>query len=71
MRSASSLRAVNMMIGTLAVSGSRRRRRHSSIPEIPSIIQSRMTKSGADSRTIISASSPSGVETRSNSSRLK
>ena len=35
-----------MMIGTCAVALSRRRRRQTSIPLVPSIIQSRMTRSG-------------------------
>ena len=60
-----------MMIGTLAVSGSRRSRRHTSIPETPSIIQSRITRSGGLSRAISSASSPSAVASTSNSSRSK
>ena len=64
-------RAVSMMIGTFAASGRRRSRRHTSIPLIPSTIQSRRTRSGMRSRTIISASSPSGVVSTSNSSRSR
>ena len=49
MRSVSSPRAVSMMIGTWAVAALRRRRRQTSIPVTPSIIQSRMTRSGVRS----------------------
>ena len=41
-----------MMIGTCAVALSRRSRRQTSIPLVPSIIQSRMTRSGASSAAI-------------------
>src|SRR3546814_5271869 len=55
-----------MMIGTFAVSGARRSRRHTSIPDSPSTIQSSMTISGGVSRANSSASSPSGYAGRGN-----
>src|SRR5688572_12084850 len=60
-----------MTIGTVAVSAARRNRRHTSIPDTPSIIQSRMTASGGDSRASSSASSPSDVASTRYSSRSK
>src|SRR5688572_15706025 len=60
-----------MTIGTVAVSAARRNRRHTSIPDTPSIIQSRMMTSGGDSRALSNASSPSGVLSTSYSSRAK
>ena len=41
--------------------GRARSRRHSSIPEIPGSIQSRMTRSGVPSRSLVSASSPRAI----------
>ena len=59
------------MIGTLAVSGVRRRRRQTSSPDIPSIIQSSRMMSGGDSVANSKASSPSGVCSTLKSSRSK
>src|SRR5690606_18365222 len=50
-----------MMIGTCAVALSRLSLRQTSIPLVPSIIQSRMTRSGVSSAAYRSASSPSPV----------
>jgi hypothetical protein len=59
------LRAVSIMIGTLAVVARRLSRRHTSIPLIPSIIQSSKITSGFTSSTRIKASSPSPVRVTS------
>src|SRR5215213_439303 len=62
-----------MMIGVRRVAGSRRKRRHNSIPLIPGNIRSRMMRRG-DSRSFKAAArpaSPVGAVTAGNPSRSK
>ena len=71
MRSASSPRAVSITIGTLPVSGLRRSRRQTSMPETLGSIQSSSTRSSGRSSAISIASSPSRASTTSNPSRSR